>query len=184
MDNEKKLSQATIPRPAVSSPAPPPPKVTDIVETDLTSITLLDDIVQSLNTLITINQQNSVTISNQQKSIDQILSILSVQRDKGMHTVYTGTATTDFNANTYNLMKLTTKYVKGWILFNEGKQTIQIAYNISDNPSNIPSVLPAASLISVKAGRTERIIYNEPLINSIYLQTTKGTSDYTLLLLW
>lgn len=160
------------------------PKVTDIAEPDINTFIQLDDIAGLLVNLIKVETANSVTINNQQKAIDQILYILNIQRDKGEHTVYTGTATTDFNDNIIDLTITTAKKVKGFVLFNEGKQTIQIAYNIASNPANIGHAIPPANLIPVKAGKTEKLLYKEPLINSLYLQTITGTCNYSLLLLW
>lgn len=113
-----------------------------------------------------------------------ILEELKSHDDEGEYFFQHGTATTDLSLNIIDLLAQLEHPVKGYIVKNDGKNTIEAGHNMT--PSVIDSNLQTATarFYPIFAGETHKEMFNRQVIRNIYIRTVTGTSDYRLWLLW
>jgi hypothetical protein len=117
-------------------------------------------------------------------SLQKIYSKLSEHDDDGDYLFQQGTATTDLSQNIIDLLGTPGYPVKGYVINNNGKNTIELGHNIT--PSIIDSNLTTVTgkFYPLFAGETHKEMFNRKVIRNIYIRTDIGTSTYRLWLLW
>ncbi|MDO9355634.1 MAG: hypothetical protein Q7T55_18180, partial [Solirubrobacteraceae bacterium] len=124
------------------------------------------------------------TASRDQKLLSSILKELQDEADEGEYLFRQGTASTTLADNIIDVIAITGFPVRGYIIKNDGANTIQVGHNIT--PSSIDSNIQtaAARFYPIFVGEDHKEMFNRKVINNIYIRTSTGTSPYRLWLLW
>jgi hypothetical protein len=117
-------------------------------------------------------------------SLIKIFNKLSEHDDDGDYLFQQGTATTDLSQNIIDLLGLLGYPIKGYVLKNDGTNTIEIGHNITPSiiDSNIQTV--AGKFYPLFAHEEHKEMFNRKVIRNIYMRTDTGSSAYRLWLLW
>jgi len=137
----------------------------------------LDDISRKLSELLILN-------GSVEKLNKSILKELTDEADEGEYMFVQGTATTDTSQNITDLLGMMGHPVKGYIIKNDGGNTLEVGHNIT--PSSIDSTVQTASarFYPLFAGEQHKEMFNKKVIRNVYLRTAAGTASYRLWLLW
>jgi hypothetical protein len=129
-------------------------------------------------------KQQTVVMSSQQNTLSAILKELSDYNDGGDYLIQQGTATTDLSQNIIDLLGLLGYPIKGYVIKNDGANTIEIGHNIT--PSVIDSNLQTVTgkFYPLFAHEEHKEMFNRKVIRNIYMRTDTGSSAYRLWLLW
>ena len=137
----------------------------------------LDDISHKLADLITITSSNGNILKS-------VLNELQDEADEGEYFFVSGTATTDPSANITDLLAILGHPVKGYIVKNDGANTIQVGHNITQSSIDSNVQTASARFYPVFAGEQHKEMFNRRVIRNVYIRTAVGTSAYRLWLLW
>lgn len=163
---------------------PKPEKKPLTIEPDEAIFITLDDISRTLGKLLKTQIELSKKESKNQELLSSILKELQDEADEGEYMFVSGTATTDTSANITDLLAIMGHPVKGYIIKNDGANTIQVGHNIT--PSSVDSNVQtaAARFYPIFVRESHKEMFNRKVINNIYIRTASGTSAYRLWLLW
>jgi hypothetical protein len=131
------------------------------------------------------SQTEQIQVLKQQtKLLSSILTDLEDENDDGEYLFVSGTATTDISANITDLLGILKHKVKGYVITNSGKNTIEIGHNITPGiiDTNIPTAV--SRFYPLFAGETHKEMFNRRVIQNIYIRTDIGTSAFRMWLLW
>lgn len=162
---------------ANNKPPKPMPSEKAIVEPGPAIFISLQEISRKLSTL-------TKSIEAVKELDKAILKELRDEADKGEYIIVSGTASTDLSANITDLLAVQGHPVKGYIIKNDGANTLQVGHNITK--SSIDSNIPTASarFYQVFAGEQHKEMFNRKVIRNVYVRTSAGTSAYRMWLLW
>ncbi len=159
-------------------------KKSEIVDPEAAIYISLDDISEKFSKLLKTQAELLKTISKDKELLSSILKELKEESDEGEYLFVSGTASTDISANITDLLAILGHPVKGYIIKNDGANTIRVGHNIT--PSSIDSNVQTASarFYPVFSGEQHKEMFNRNVIRNVYIRTASGTSAYRLWLLW
>lgn len=162
----------------------PQHKKPNAIEPDTAIYVALDDVSQKFSKLLKTQADVLKTASRNQELLSSILKELKNEIDEGEYMFVSGTASTDLSANITDLLGTLQHAVKGYIIKNDGANTIQVGHNItfSSIDSNVQTA--SARFYPVLAGEQHKEMFNRKVIRNVYIRTSSGTSAYRLWLLW
>lgn len=117
------------------------------------------------------------------KIISDILGELRGDADDGDYIYRAGTAN-PLTYDIYDLLAIIEHPVKGFLIKNDGVNTILFAHNamtLSIDTAITPSPLRFGSLL---AGERLKMVYNRKKINNFYIISAAGNPAYRLWMLW
>lgn len=120
----------------------------------------------------------------QNKLLGAILKELQDQDDMGEYMFVSGSATTDLSQNITDLLGMMGHPVKGYVIKNDGANTIEAGHNITTSSIDSNVQTGSARFYPLFAGEQHREMFNRNVIRNVYLRTTAGASAYRLWLLW
>jgi len=161
-----------------------PAKKSEIIEPGASIYVTLDDISRKFSKLLQTQAELLKILSRDHELLSSILKELRDEADEGEYMFMSGTATTDPAANITDLLAIMGHPVKGYIVKNDGANTIQVGHNItrSSIDSNIQTA--SARFYPVFIGEQHKEMFNRKVIRNVYIRTAAGTCAYRLWLLW
>jgi len=121
---------------------------------------------------------------DQNKLLQAILKELQDRDDMGEYIFVSGIATTDLSQNITDLLGILQHPVKGYIIKNDGANTIEVGHNITTSSIDSNVQTGSARFYPVFAGEQHEEMFNRKVIRNVYIRTNAGTSAYRLWLLW
>ena len=121
---------------------------------------------------------------DQNKLLQAILKELQDRDDMGEYIFVSGIATTDLSQNITDLLGILQHPVKGYIIKNDGANTIEVGHNITTSSIDSNVQTGSARFYPVFAGEQHNEMFNRKVIRNVYIRTNAGTSAYRLWLLW
>ncbi len=145
----------------------------------------LDDISRTLGKLLKTQIELSKKESRNQELLSSILKELQDdEADEGEYIFVSGTASTDTSANITDLLAILRHPVKGYIIKNDGANTLEVGHNITRSSIDSNVQTASARFYPLFAGEQHKEMFNRKVIRNVYIRTAAGTSAYRLWLLW
>lgn len=116
--------------------------------------------------------------------LEGILKELQDEADEGEYFFAQGTASTDISKNIIDVLAQLGKPVKGYLIKNDGANTIEVGSNITESMIDSDLQTASARFFPVAAGEPYNQMFNRKVIRNIYIRTDVGSSAYRLWLLW
>lgn len=159
-------------------------KKSEIIEPDASIYVTLDDISQKFSKLLKTQDEVLKTASRNHELFSSILKQLKDEADEGEYSFVSGTASTDTSANITDLLAILGHPVKGYIIKNDGANTIQVGHNITRSSIDSNVQTASARFYPVFTGEQHKEMFNRKVIRNVYIRTASGTSAYRMWLLW
>jgi hypothetical protein len=131
------------------------------------------------------NIDTTVSLDDISQYLKLILKELQSHDDEGDYIFQQGVATTDTSLNIIDLLGILGYPVKGYVITNDGGNTIKAAHNLT--PSIIDSNLQTTAttkFYTIYKSETHKEMFNRKVIRNIYIRTDVGISAYRMWLLW
>lgn len=159
-------------------------KKSEIIEPGASVYVTLDDISRKFSILLKTQAEVLKKTSRYSELLSSILKELRDEADEGEYMFMSGTATTVLSANITDLLAVMNHPVKGYLIKNDGANTLEVGHNIT--PSSIDSNIPTASarFYPVFIGEQHKEMFNRKVIRNVYIRTAAGNSAYRMWLLW
>ncbi len=160
-------------------------KKSEIIEPGAAIYVTLDDISQKFSKLLKAQAEVLKTASRNQELLSSILKELQDdEADEGEYIFVSGTASTDTSANITDLLAILRHPVKGYIIKNDGANTLEVGHNITRSSIDSNVQTASARFYPLFAGEQHKEMFNRKVIRNVYIRTAAGTSAYRLWLLW
>jgi len=147
------------------------------IDPQVATFITLDDISHKLADLITITKSNGNILKS-------VLTELQDEADEGEYMFVLGTATTVLSTNITDLLANLGHPVKGYIIKNDGANTIQVGHNITRSSIDSNIQTGSARFYPVFVTESHKKMFNRKVIRNVYIRTAAGTSAYRMWLLW
>lgn len=121
---------------------------------------------------------------DQNKLLHAILKELQDSDDMGEYMFVSDNASLDLSKNIIDLLGTMGHPVKGYILKNDGANTIEAGHNITTSSIDSNVQTASARFYPVFPGEQHKEMFNRNVIRNVYIRTAAGTSAYRLWLLW
>lgn len=163
---------------------PQPKKKPEAIDPDKAIFVTLDDISRNIAKLTKLQAELLKTGLKDHELLSSILKELQDEADEGEYLFVAGTATTVLSANITDLLAILGFPVKGYVIRNDGANTIQVGHNITRSSIDSNVQTASARFYPIFAGEQHREMYNRKKVRNVYIRTLAGVSAYRLWLLW